>query len=96
MVRGRARVLLTSRDIGRVERGDILVCNLTNPDYNPVFERTVGIVTDEGGVLCHSAIMAREFKIPCVIGTKIATKAIHDGDQVEVDANSGVVRVLER
>lgn len=96
VVRGRARVLLTSREIGRVEKGDILVCNLTNPDYNPVFERAAGIVTDEGGVLCHSAIMAREFKIPCVIGTKIATKVIHDGDLVEVDANNGIVRILEK
>jgi phosphohistidine swiveling domain-containing protein len=96
LVRGRARVLLTDRDLGKLEKGDILVSNMTNPSYNPAFSIVAGVVTDEGGMLCHSAIMAREFKIPCIIGTKIATQVLKDGDLVEVDANNGVVRILEK
>jgi pyruvate,water dikinase len=52
-------------------------------------------VTDEGGVTCHAAIVAREMKKPCIIGTKIATKVLKDGDLVEVDANKGVVKILK-
>lgn len=91
IARGRAKVLLSDRDLPKLERGDILVANLTNPNYNPAFGKVVAVVTDEGGILCHSAIMAREFSLPCVIGTKIATQVIKDGDLIEVDANRGVV-----
>lgn len=91
---GPARVISTDREIYKVKKGDILVCNLTNPNYNPVFPRVAGIITDEGGILCHSAIMAREFKIPCIIGTKFATRILKDGDMVEVDAVNGMVRKL--
>jgi len=96
IVRGLARIVLTDRNLGKVRRGDILVANLTNPNYNPVFKKIFGVVTDEGGILCHSAIMAREFHIPCIIGTKIATQVFKDGDLVEVDANKGVVRKLKK
>jgi phosphohistidine swiveling domain-containing protein len=96
VARGTARVLMNEKDLYKLQKGDILVCNLTNPNYNPAFEKITGIVTDEGGILCHSAIMAREFKLPCVINTKIATRVIKDGDLVEVDADKGFVRVLER
>jgi len=92
--KGIARVISTDSEIYRVKKGDILVCNLTNPNYNPVFPRVAGIVTDEGGILCHSAIMAREFKIPCIIGTKFATRILKDGDIIEVDATKGIVRKL--
>lgn len=94
IVKGPVRVLMNDRELSKVKKGDILVCNLTNPNYNPVFERIKGMVTDEGGLLCHSAIMAREFKIPCIIGTKIATKVFKNGDYVEVDAEKGVVRKI--
>ncbi len=96
IVRGIAKVLLTDQELGKLNKGDILVSNLTNPNYNPAFAIVAGLVTDEGGVLCHSAIMAREFSIPCVIGTKFATKVIQDGDMIEVDANKGTVRILEK
>ena len=66
-----------------MEKGDILISNLTNPNYNPAFEKINAVVTDEGGILCHSAIMAREFHLPCVVGTKIATKVLKTGDLVE-------------
>lgn len=94
IVRGPAKILFTDRDLYKLNVGDILIANLTNPNYNPAFAKVAGIVTDEGGVLCHSAIMAREFKLPCVIGTRIATKVFEDGDMVEVDAEMGIVRKI--
>ena len=69
---------------------------MTSPDLMAAIRRCVGIVTDFGGITCHAAIVAREFNIPCIVGTDDATKRISDDDLVEVDANSGVVRVLER
>ena len=68
---------------------------MTIPDFLPAMKKAVAFVTDEGGILCHAAIVAREFKKPCIVGTKFATKILKDGDYVEVDANNGVVRLLE-
>ena len=69
---------------------------MTTPDYIPAMKKAAAFVTDEGGITCHAAIIAREMKKPCIVGTKIATKVLHDGDLVEVDADKGVVRILER
>jgi len=96
IVRGKVKILFTAKDIPKLEKGDILVANLTDPTFNPAFEKISGVITDEGGILCHSAIMAREFKIPCIVNTKIATQVLKDGDLVEVDADNGVVRILEK
>ena len=60
----------------------------------PVIRIAAAIVTDEGGIGCHAAIVSRELKIPCIIGTKIATRVLEDGDTVEVDANKGIIRVV--
>lgn len=73
---------------------DILVVSMTKPDMVSKIKKMKAVITDEGGVLCHAAITAREFKIPTIIGTKIATKVLKDGDRVEVDANNGVVKML--
>jgi phosphoenolpyruvate synthase/pyruvate phosphate dikinase len=94
VVRGTAKILQTDRELHKLEKGDILISNMTNPNYNIAFEKVAGVVTDEGGVLCHSAIMAREFNLPCVVGTKIATRVFKDGDLVEVDADKGIVRKI--
>lgn len=59
-------------------------------------ERAATIITDEGGITCHAAIISRELKIPCIIGTKIATQVLKDGDRVEVDANKGIIRILQK
>jgi len=59
-------------------------------------KRASAIVTDEGGITCHAAIIARELKVPCVIGTKIATQVLKDGDLVEVNANQGIVKILKK
>ena len=91
---GRVRLIFSVHDIKKVERGEILVASSTNPTYVPAMEKARAIITDEGGLLSHAAIVSRELGIPCVIGTKIATKALKDGDKVEVDANKGIVKKL--
>jgi phosphohistidine swiveling domain-containing protein len=96
IIKGIARVLMNDRELYKLHKGDILVCNLTNPNYNPAFRKVKAVVTDEGGILCHSAIMAREFKLPCIVGTKIATSVFKDGDQVEVNADKGIVRKINK
>ena len=77
-----------------MKKGEILVSSMTHPDYSIGFQKAKAIITDEGGVSSHAAIVAREMKIPCIIGTKIATRALKDGDRVEVDANKGVIRKI--
>ena len=77
-------------------KGDVLVSINSNPTYMPLIRKAGALVTDEGGLMCHAAIVARELKIPCIIGTKVATKLLRDGDLVEVDANKGVVNLLEK
>jgi phosphoenolpyruvate synthase/pyruvate phosphate dikinase len=94
--KGIVRVALSPASSHALRDGEILVCPMTNPDYVPAMKRSGAIVTDEGGLLSHAAIMSREFGKPCIIGTKIATKVLHDGDLVEVDAEKGVVRILDK
>jgi len=90
----RVKILHSAKDGDEVEDGDLLVTFMTTPDYVLPMTRAVGFITDEGGVTCHAAIVAREMNKPCIIGTKIATKVLHDGDLVEVDADRGVVRKI--
>ena len=94
--RGVCKVLRMVEDMKKVERGDIIVISMTDPNYLPAMERAAAFVTDMGGILCHAAIVAREMKKPCIIGTKIATQILKDGDVVEVDAENGIVRLIER
>ncbi|MBU4458542.1 hypothetical protein KKF60_01405 [Patescibacteria group bacterium] len=82
-------------DIDKVKKGDILVAAMTMPKYLPAMKKAIAFITDEGGITCHAAIVAREMKKPCIIGTKIATDILKDGDLIEVDANEGVVRILK-
>ncbi|MDP3986277.1 MAG: PEP-utilizing enzyme [Candidatus Veblenbacteria bacterium] len=93
-VKGRARIVLSYRDINKVGQGDILVAYMTSPRFMPAIVRCGAIVTNDGGLTCHAAIIARELKKPCVIGTKVATKFLKDGDMVEVDAEAGIVRKI--
>jgi len=96
VVRGKVRIALMARDSHKIKEGEVLVCSMTSPDYVPAMKKSIAIVTDEGGLLCHAAIVSRELGKPCVIGTKIATKVLKDGMEVEVDADEGVIRILER
>ena len=93
-VRGKVKIVLNSNDIKKVEKGDILVAIMTFPNFIPAMEKAAAFVTNEGGILCHAAIVSREMKKPCIIATKNATKILHDGDFVEVDAEKGIVKLL--
>ncbi|MBI2129100.1 hypothetical protein HYU07_02575 [Candidatus Woesearchaeota archaeon] len=91
---GIARIIRKFPDLKKVKKGDILVASMTSPRYTGAIARAAAIITDEGGITSHAAIIAREMQKPCIIGTRIATKALKDGDLVEVDANKGIVRIL--
>lgn len=95
-IKGRVRVINNFRaDSGKFKKGEILVAGMTRPEYVPLMKKSIAIITDEGGITCHAAIVARELKKPCVIATKIATKVLRDGDLVEVDADKGIVRIIK-
>ncbi len=95
LVQGRVKVVLDLQaDWNKMQEGDILVTGMTRPEFVPLMKMASAIVTDEGGITCHAAIVSREMKKPCIIGTKNATKILRDGDMVEVDANKGIVRKL--
>jgi pyruvate,water dikinase len=91
---GRARVIHSLAESDRLEPGDILVCISTASPWTPLFSVAAGIVTDTGGVLSHSAICAREYAIPAVVGTQFGTARIHDGATITVDGERGTVRIL--
>ena len=94
--KGIVRLVLLKSQVAELRDGEVLVTEMTNPDFLPAMKKACAIVTDEGGLTCHAAIVSREMKKPCVIGTKIATKVLKDGDEVEVDAEKGIVRILKR
>jgi phosphohistidine swiveling domain-containing protein len=91
---GPVRIMSSYHDLKRVEPGDILVANTTHPNYLPAMQKAAAFVTNEGGVVSHAAIVAREMKKPCIVGTKIATKVLQDNDLVEVDADQGIVKKI--
>jgi phosphoenolpyruvate synthase/pyruvate phosphate dikinase len=94
LVQGTVRLIRNAHKVGIFNNGDILVTNNTTSDFVPIIKRAGTIITDQGGITCHAAIISRELGIPCVIGTKIATKVLKDGDKVEVDAIKGIIRKL--
>jgi phosphohistidine swiveling domain-containing protein len=91
---GTARIVLRQEDFGKFRDGDVLITGMTRPEYVPLMKRAVAIVTDEGGITCHAAIVSRELGKPCVIGTQVATKSFEDGERVEVNANHGYVKKI--
>ncbi len=94
IVSGTVRLVRGIGELTKVRPGDILVASMTTPEFVPAMERAAAFITDEGGITCHAAIVSREMRKPCIIGTKMATKVFKDGDKVEVDAKKGVVRKL--
>jgi len=94
-VRGIIKIIACAEDIKKMKKGNILVSPATNPNLLPAMKIASAFITNEGGITCHAAIVARELKKPCIIGTKIATKVLRDGDLAEVDANRGVVKILK-
>ena len=89
------KVVFEYTELDKVKRGDILVTPMTTPNFLPAMNKASAFITDEGGVMCHAAILLRELRKPCIVGTKIATKILKAGDWVEVDANNGVVKILK-
>jgi pyruvate,water dikinase len=95
-VRGKIKIILDPKANQKMKRNDVLVTKMTSPDFLMAIHRAAAVVTDEGGITCHAAIVSREFGIPCVVGTKIATQVLKDGDLVEVDAEKGIVKKLTK
>ena len=102
IARGRARIVFVQdlkqfiKDSESFKHDEILVTTMTSPIMIPIIEKAGAIIADEGGICSHAAISAREFKIPCIIGTVNACSVIKTGDLIEVDANQGVVKILEK
>jgi len=94
VVTGKVRIIKRKDQLSSLAKGDILVTSMTTPDMIPAMKKVAAFVTDEGGITCHAAIIAREMKKPCITGTKNATQVLKDGDLVEVDANKGIVKII--
>lgn len=93
-VTGKVSIVKGKHDLDKVQLGDILIAPTTMPDYLPAMNKAIAFVTDEGGITSHAAIVARELKKPCIVGTKLATQIFKDGDMVEVDAVTGIIRKI--
>ena len=91
VVKGKVKIILTPREANKMKEGEILVTVMTNPLYVTAIQRAKAIITDVGGMICHAAIVARELGIPCVVGTKKATKTLKDGVEVIVDGSEGKI-----
>ncbi len=95
ITRGVACVVKTRHDFSKFNENDVLIAVTTNVDYVPLMKKARAIVTDEGGITCHAAIVRRELNKPCIVGCKNATRVLINGDMLEVDANTGTVRVIQ-
>ena len=94
--KGVAKIILSQKDFAKFRKGEILITSMTRPEYLPIIKKSIAIVTDEGGITCHAAIVSRELNKPCIIGTKNATKIIRNGDLIEVRAHHGTIRILKK
>lgn len=92
-ITGKVCQVFKKEDFKKFEEGNILVTTMTTPKFTPILKMAGAIITDEGGITCHAAIIARELKIPCIIGCKNATEVLKDGMMVEVNANEGIVKI---
>jgi pyruvate,water dikinase len=96
VIEGPARVITDHNEFARLKTGDILVCPYTSPAWTPIFPKIKGVVTDSGGMLTHAAITAREYGIPAVVGTWVATTTIKNGDIIRINGNEGIVEILKK
>lgn len=96
IVRGTVKLVFGPQHLSKVNTDDILVSTATSPQLLPAMKRAAAFITDVGGVTSHAAIVSRELKKPCIVGTRIATQILRDGDEVEVDADNGVVKILKK
>ena len=88
---GKVRILTSAKEISKIEKGDILVTEMTDPDFVPAMRKAVAIVTDKGGRTSHAAIVSRELGIPCIVGSEVATKTLKEGDLITVNGYKGTV-----
>jgi len=95
-VRGPAKILHSITEAAKLKAGDILVAEMTAPPWTPLFATAAAVVTDTGGALSHCAVVAREYRIPAVVGTSKATSLIRDGQLLEVDGDAGIVRIISK
>lgn len=95
IVKGKAKIIKTMKDLDKIHTGDILIADMTSPDYITVFNKVAAFVTDEGGLTCHAAIVSKEFNVPCIVGTQFATQILKDNTFIEVDANNGIITILQ-
>ena len=95
-VKGRVRIIQLIKDVKYLKTGEVLVASMTDPRYLTAMKKAAAFITDEGGITCHAAIVARELGKPCIIGTKIATLCLKNGDLVRVDANKGIIKMLNK
>jgi phosphohistidine swiveling domain-containing protein len=93
---GKVRVIHHMAHLDSFKKGEVLVTAATNPAFVVAMKKAAAIVTDEGGITCHAAILSRELDIPCVIGTKIATHVLKDGDRLKIDATEGIVKKVKK
>jgi pyruvate,water dikinase len=91
---GRVKIVNSFLQAQDVEKGDIIVTTMTTPEITIALDKAAGIITDEGGVTCHAAIIAREYAIPCLVGTQNATKLLKDGMFVKIDCINGSVEIV--
>lgn len=91
VVNGRVKIIMDPSDCSKMKEGDILVTEMTNPLFVPAIQKAKAIVTNVGGLLSHAAIVSRELGIPCVVGTKKATKILKDGQNIKVDGKKGII-----
>ena len=94
--KGTVKIVIDASELDKIEIGDILVASTTAPSFIIGMGKASAFVTDEGGITSHTSIVAREMKKPCIIGTKIATKLLKDGDIVEVNADKGIVKIIKK
>ena len=94
VVRGRARVVRTLAEADRLQPGEVLVAEGTQPPWTPLFTIARAVVTETGGILSHTAVVAREYGLPAVVGVENATTLLRDGQMLEVDGNRGTVMIL--
>ena len=88
---GPAKIILRMTDLGKISPGDVMITPMTIASYIPAMRKCAAIVTDEGGVTCHAAIVSREMGVPCIVGTKNATHVFRNGQQLEVNAETGTI-----
>ena len=93
-VKGKVNIIISNNELKKFKKGQILVTSATRPDFVPIMKQAKAIITNEGGLLSHAAIVSRELNIPCIVGTKIATQVLKDGDKIEINIKKGIIKII--